>query len=1086
MDWFRYAESHGSEGDPVINNAWMYRDYLIRALNADVPYDQLVREHLAGDLLEDPRVNPELGLNESILGTIQLRMVFHGFSPTDALDEKVRFVDDQVNTLSKALLGLTVSCARCHDHKFDAISQADYYAIFGIFAACRPARQLIDLPARLNKNRDQLADLKPKIRHALADDWIGALDSLESRLRVKLTEDVPADSLLDVLQEWDESKRQVVEVVKPPSVGGPLTRSTTKITRRWNFAEPIDYAEWHHYGVGSSHQPSEAGEFSIAPDGDLALTGVHPAGIYSHKLSSKHPARLTSPDVVLDEEYDYWVRAIGAGGARTRYVVQDYPRTGTVYPATKLTPQWTWHRLNLDYWQGDTVHFELATGKDIPLLVEDKPRSWFGVSEARIVPHDSSPPATASPFRAAFSSKAGPIPVTVDGAIGVVAASIADAVESWRQSNCSNAQAELIDHCLRIGLLENRLEFLPTARTLVQQYRAAEDQIPIPRRVPGVENVPVRKQPLYIRGNHKQPASIVPRRFLSAVDDQPYPGHVSGRLQLAEDILRDDNPLARRVIVNRIWHHLFGAGIVATPDNFGRLGAEPTHPRLLDYLATRFAHGGWSLKAMSRFIVTAQTWQQSSQPAREAIERDPDNELLSHANIRRLEAEAIRDALLVASGELDLATSGPPVDAGSSQRSIFLRVHRNALNPMLRAFDFPEPFAAVGRRDVTNVPAQSLLMMNSPQIARYAAGLARQVTTETPNDSERIRRCYQRLFSRPPSAAETDMIADYLVATRDTLQQRRSELNRLREQRQELQTLTDSIVEPKRQELTARESTSRPTALAKPLARWDFGTGWDDQVGVLDAEPQRGAQRIDGELVLTAGGYAVTAPLGKTLTAKTLEVWVRLATLDQRGGGVMTVQTADGRVFDSIVFGEKRPGHWLAGSDHHSRTEPFVGAPPEEEAAESAVHLAIAYYEDGTVIGYRNGRRYGKPFRTRPPIVYESGESLVSFGVRHLPAHRDRCLDGSLVSASLYDRALNDEEIRRSFEHASGRVSDAAVLAELDPESRNRVEAARQAIDEIDADVASIGEVPESDHELSIWIDVAKSMLMAKEFVYVR
>ena len=148
MDWIRYAESHGSEGDPEIFGAWQYRDYLIRALNADVPVDQLIREHVAGDLLSKPRLNTDLGINESAIGPAHWRMVFHGFAPTDALDEKVRFIDDQINSFSKAFLGLTVSCSRCHDHKFDAISQKDYYALFGILGSCRPGRTVIDLPER--------------------------------------------------------------------------------------------------------------------------------------------------------------------------------------------------------------------------------------------------------------------------------------------------------------------------------------------------------------------------------------------------------------------------------------------------------------------------------------------------------------------------------------------------------------------------------------------------------------------------------------------------------------------------------------------------------------------------------------------------------------------------------------------------------------------------------------------------------------------------------------------------------------------------------------------------------------------------
>ncbi|MDH3719561.1 MAG: DUF1549 domain-containing protein, partial [Planctomycetota bacterium] len=182
MDWIRYAESHGSEGDPEIARAWVYRDYLIRALNADIPFDQLVREHVAGDLLKHPRINETLGINESAIGPAHWRMVFHGFAPTDALDEKVRFIDDQINAFSKAFLGLTVSCARCHNHKFDAISQKDYYALFGVLGSCRPGRTVIDLPDRVNRHRAELTALKPKIRTAIASDWLASAKNLAKRI----------------------------------------------------------------------------------------------------------------------------------------------------------------------------------------------------------------------------------------------------------------------------------------------------------------------------------------------------------------------------------------------------------------------------------------------------------------------------------------------------------------------------------------------------------------------------------------------------------------------------------------------------------------------------------------------------------------------------------------------------------------------------------------------------------------------------------------------------------------------------------------------------------------------------------------
>ena len=183
MDWVRYADSHGSEGDPMIPNAWRYRDYLIRALNADVPVDQLIREHIAGDLLENPRINADLGLNESAIGPAHLRMVFHGFAPTDALDELVKFTDDQINVVSKAFMGLTVSCARCHDHKFDPISQADFYAWFGVMASGRPAMVRVDVPAKAEADtRQQMAALREKVSRAMIDRWLTAGESLGERL----------------------------------------------------------------------------------------------------------------------------------------------------------------------------------------------------------------------------------------------------------------------------------------------------------------------------------------------------------------------------------------------------------------------------------------------------------------------------------------------------------------------------------------------------------------------------------------------------------------------------------------------------------------------------------------------------------------------------------------------------------------------------------------------------------------------------------------------------------------------------------------------------------------------------------------
>ena len=181
MDLFRYSESHGSEGDPDTPLAWRYRDYLIRAFNSDVPYDQLILEHLAGDLLPTPRINKRDRINESLIATAHFRMVEHAFQPVDPWEDRVKWTDNQIDVISKTFQGLTVSCARCHDHKFDAISQKDYYALFGILYGARPTQRVIDDPEVFRTHRDRLVEIKKSIRGQLAETWLQSVEPLLSK-----------------------------------------------------------------------------------------------------------------------------------------------------------------------------------------------------------------------------------------------------------------------------------------------------------------------------------------------------------------------------------------------------------------------------------------------------------------------------------------------------------------------------------------------------------------------------------------------------------------------------------------------------------------------------------------------------------------------------------------------------------------------------------------------------------------------------------------------------------------------------------------------------------------------------------------
>ncbi|MCP4786726.1 MAG: DUF1553 domain-containing protein [Fuerstiella sp.] len=1103
MDWIRYAESHGSEGDPEIAGAWVYRDYMIRALNADVPFDQLVREHVAGDLIQTPRINRDLGINESAIGPAHWRMVFHGFAPTDALDEKVRFIDDQINAFSKAFLGLTVSCARCHDHKFDAISQKDYYALFGILGSCRPGRSVIDLPDRVNRNRAALTALKPQIRSAIASEWETTLNTLTQRIS---DDDGPwmqaekSDTVLHPVHRIQtatanggnlaDAWQQQVQSFEQQRASWQEQQARVAL-QRWNLADPSGYAEWFATGSGLPEQPHSAGEFAVSPTGDMALTGIYPAAVYSHALSAKHAARLTSDDLAIGEKTDLWVRVAGDAGATVRYAVHDYPRSGTVYPVTKLSNQWRWQRFDLAYWNGDDIHIELTTANDAPLLVANKPRSWFAVREALLLRKGEPSPSEFAEFLTpVFEAANGQPPSSMADIAAVYVTAIRTSINAWKNGTAADAQALLLDACVRQGLLANRLDAMPAVQPLISEYRRLEEQIPEPTRVPGLEETHARNQPLFERGNHKLPQEEVPRRFLEAIDANPYETSLSGRLELAEDILRNDNPLTRRVIVNRVWHHLFGRGIVSTPDNFGQLGDQPSHPELLDWLAARFVKEGWSLRKLIRHIVMTKTWQLSSSASQASRERDPDNRLLSHANVRRQEAEAIRDLLLTVSGRIEHRLAGPPVDGGSTRRSVYMRVRRNSLDPFLRAFDFPEPFTAVGRRDATNVPAQSLTMMNEPRTASYATAWANRIlgNASLTSDDQRTSEMFLAAFGRPATATEVDRVRNYLATSRQRMEMQQRKLANLKTQIAERRGRIENITSPVRKQLLqeAKNDASRREAdLPQPIGRWEFDESANDLVGAAESELRSGAHIQDGALIVSSGGHVVTRPLQQTLKAKTLEAWVQLDSLNQRGGGVITVQTRNGVMFDSIVFGERDPKQWLAGSNGFARTQAFNG-PREQEATEQPVHVAIAYHPDGRIVGYRNGLPYGKPYKSSGPFEFKAGEAVVSFGIRHLPAGGNRMLAGRVMRAQIYDRALSAPEIAATSGVAPTFIPESRVLAALSPDDRAAVQHLSLSAKTLETELGALGPVPQTVSDAVLWSELAQALFTFKEFIYVR
>lgn len=1099
MDVVRYADSHGSEGDPAIPNAFQYRDYLIRAFNADVPYDQLVREHIAGDLIENPRINEALGVNESMFGTAHWRFCFHGFAPTDALDEKVRFTDDQINVLGKAFMGLTISCARCHDHKFDAISQADYYAMFGIVGSCRPAMKNALTKERQLQYLPELKTIKAQIRSKLVRTWMRQIFQMtDHSVATKLTANVNPEEArqvqhplypLQILQdevkagaEFTSSWSRLVEQWKQDQTVEPSPGDL----EYWNLANSVDFEQWFSTGNGSL-APAKPGAFAVSLDGEIAVDAIYPGGVFTHLVSNQQRGVLGSPRFLIQDDTSVWIRLVGGGQSTVRYAVQNYPRSGTVYPINDIDRRdWDWYRFDLKYWQGDQVHIELATAKDAPVQVRNRDRSWFGIRDVVVRKNALGPPKVSKldHLSPVFDVAAKSSPNSPADLARCYVAATSQAIQDWQQGTITDRQALFLNSLLQAGVLVNDLKSLPDVAQAVKEYRALESVLPKPVRVPGLMEADAFDQPLFARGDHRKPQAPIQRRFLEAIDPSPYQTDQSGRLELANDLFRKDNPLTSRVIVNRIWQHLFGEGLVATPDNFGQLGSPPSHPELLDFLATKMIEQHWSIKDMVRFIVSSQTWQQTSLESELARKRDPDNRLLSHANIRRLDGESIRDALLEVAGQLQDEMFGPgfPANSNIARRSVYVRSDRNNLDEFLAVFDSPIPFSTTGRRSVTNVPAQSLALLNSPFVVELSNQWAQRIRRqEDLSPDKQVSAMFVAAMGRKPLPQELAALLKYRELAADARLSRERQLTRFKSEVESANRQIEKILSPVRQRLSKRKLASSETAESPaPLAQWRFSQGLVDLRGQLKLELKSGARIDEGSLVLDGNGWALSPPLPHGIGPRTLEAWVQLDDYRQKGGGVVTIQRPDGHLFDSIVYAELQDGQWLAGSEFHKRTLPF-GGEQEVSAVDQPVHIAIVYAPDGKIIGYRNGLPYGKSIRKSELQRFERVQ--IALGIRHgTTTTPGRMLTGRIFEVRVYDRALGPDEIAASF-GGQPVVSLNEIVNRLDSKEKSDLDRLRELIDDRQAKLKQLNSVVGPTDALA---RVAHAIFNLKEFIYLR
>lgn len=817
LDLVRYAETLGHEFDFELHNAWRYRDYVVRAFNADLPYDQFLVEHLAGDLLRQPRRHPTEGFNESILGTGFFWLGEGKHSPVDIRQEQANHIDNQIDVLAKTFLAQTIACARCHDHKFDAITAQDYYALAGYLKSTRYQQAPIGPSALFADKVRALDELQAKIVAASADTLqeqvrnaayyllaaSGLSQATGSSLNadrvaswMKLVATKEAQQATHPLYAWS----RLVASAKPD--GPPLAQraaelreALTKLTAdatRAIAAMPIvedfnsaSFEDWSVVGDAFQTGPSRPGDVVLGDTPSRAIGRLLPAGwAHSGRLSKRLEGALRSPTFTIEHPHLHF-RAAGRG-TRINLVIDGFTIIRSpIYGGLTIDlkdDEPVWRTMDLSMWQGHRAYIELldtsVPNQSHNLSAEaakgQTSESWLAVDEIRWSSQPGTPPNSLN-----LQVLAEPTPTSPQELAERYRTALLDtlrtAVEKREVQNtvAFNDTLQLINVLLSQGLLDAPAPVLVESRT---EFERIEASLTVPMYAPAAIDGTGADEHVFNRGNYRTPGDVVPRRLSEVLcsSEQPPPERGSGRLELARRLIDPTNPLVARVMVNRIWQHHFGQGIVRSPDDFGRMGQPPTHPELLDYLAAEFVRRGWSIKQMHRQMLLSSTYRMSSRGAPSALQADPENKLLHHLPIRRLEAEAIRDAVLAVSGRLDRRLGGTsvmpfltsfmegrgrpggsgPLD-GDGRRSLYINVRRNFLTPMFLAFDYPIPFSSIGRRTVSNVPAQALSMMNGPFIAQEAKRWA-DATLSQPGKSadERIAALYERAFGRKATPDE--------------------------------------------------------------------------------------------------------------------------------------------------------------------------------------------------------------------------------------------------------------------------------------------------------------------------------------------
>jgi len=683
LDTARYSDTKGlrrggAEGDRSAN-AWTYRDYVIDSLNADKPYDQFIIEQLAADRL------PDLAKDDPRLAALGFITVGKRFDNNDDT------IDERIDTTTKGFLGLTVSCARCHDHKFDPIPAADYYSLHGVFAST--IDPLVDPVIRGARTAPAAvrADYEKQLRQYMDENvrgyykYVGGQLALlhkgyGARAMVALAGGVRSEKGYDLQQKYKDKY-----VVDREVDGAMMIRSDSPVTGPLARLRAVPEAQFA--------EKAPAAIAAALADKKLAVNPLVAEALRNLKPKSLDDVAFAY-DALFVKHHDRIMAHLQMRGTAGKRGEQDDKAIAQLAAYPFPTPNYE----------------DIATTTQMTVLVSTR----------------------------AFC-------------------------ESW-QSAPAFQNGNIPTRFFRFDAI-NALDLTHpggpgTAMTVADAEKPRDTNV-------------------YLRGDRNKKGAVAPRQFLEILagpDRQPfYEG--SGRRELALAIANRTNPLTPRVLVNRVWLHHFGAGIVSSPDDFGNMAEKPTHPELLDWLSMRFMDDGWSLKKLHKRILMSATYRQSANPqvnalvaqkgAVDPLKIDAANKYLWHANLRRLDFESIRDSMLMLTGKMDTTLGGRPVniteDPISYRRSIYGYIDRERLSDLQSQFDFADPDMANSKRGSTIVPQQALFFMNnelSIVVARAVA--ARPEVTGASSEDVRIAQLYKIMYQRSPTVAELKFARDFV------------------------------------------------------------------------------------------------------------------------------------------------------------------------------------------------------------------------------------------------------------------------------------------------------------------------------------